>query len=46
MTLQWHNPTDEQDQLNPNINDGHMLTAELTQSMLGRLQQDCRSVLH
>ncbi len=29
------NPTDEQDQLNPDINDGHMLTAELTQSMLG-----------
>ncbi|MFQ2919389.1 maltoporin [Aeromonas allosaccharophila] len=29
------NPTDEQDKLNPNINDGHMLTAELTQSMLG-----------
>ncbi|HEH9419119.1 TPA: maltoporin [Aeromonas sobria] len=29
------NPTDLQDKQNPNINDGHMLTAELTQSMLG-----------
>ncbi|EKP0259577.1 maltoporin [Aeromonas sobria] len=29
------NPTDMQDKANPDIKDGHMLTAELTQSMLG-----------
>ncbi|MBZ6074232.1 maltoporin [Aeromonas schubertii] len=29
------NPTDQQDKQFPNINDGHMITAELTQGMLG-----------